>query len=169
MKMYSIEIDETIWQLLQQNAEPFIDTPNSVLNRLLLAKAERKQKTASLYSIPTVRVEGLPKSLSQILEVVYEMEVNGYTRTQATNRVAEKRGTAPQTITDKYCRQLGKRAYEIDELLNEPEFSSFKDLLASKFVKHRGIIDMYFDSLMSDADDANYSAPQTQVADFALK
>ncbi len=168
MKMYSIEIDEKVWDLLQQNAEPFIDTPNSVLNRLLLAKAERKQETAPGYSIPSLSVEGLPKSLSQILEVVYEMEVNGYTRTQATNRVAKKRGTAPQTITDKYCRQLGKRAHDIDKLLSEPEFSSFKDLLASKFVNHRGIIDMYFDSLMSDADDANFSATQIQDTDWAV-
>jgi hypothetical protein len=82
MKMYSIEIDENIWHFLQQNAEPFVDTPNSVLNRLLTedeAKKDglRKGETISLYSIPTISIEGLPKSLSQILEVVYEMEVNG--------------------------------------------------------------------------------------------
>ena len=162
MKMFSLEVDEKIWHFLQQNAEPFVDTPNSVLNRLLFGMGERKEKVAPLFSIPSVSIEGLPKSLSQILEVVYEMEVNGYTRTQATNRVAKKRGTAPQTITDKYCRQLGKRAHEIDELLTEPNFSSFKDLLTSKFASHRGIIDMYFDSMMSDADDANFTAPDIQ-------
>jgi len=156
MKMYSIKIDEKIWRLLQQNAEPFVDTPNSVLNRLLFPKKAPQEETASLFSIPTVSVKGLPKSLSQILEVVYEMLVNGYSRTQATNRVAKKRGTAPQTITDKYCRQLGKRAHEIDDLLTEPKFNRFKDLLTSKFTAHRGIIDMYFDSMLSDADDANY-------------
>ncbi len=90
------------------------------------------------------------------------MEVNGYSRTQATNRVAKKRGTAPQTITDKYCRQLGKRAHEIDELLTEPGYNSFKDLLTIKFAAHRGLIDMYFDSMMSDADDANFVAPEIQ-------
>jgi hypothetical protein len=98
----------------------------------------------------------LPKSLAQILEVVYEMEVNGYSRTQATNRVAKKRGTAPQTITDKYCRQLGKKAHQIDELLADPGYAGFKDLLASKYSEHRGIVDMYFDSMMSDSDDADY-------------
>ena len=162
MKMYSIEIDEKIWHLLQQNAEPFVDSPNSVLNRLLFGKKENREEDAPLFSLPDVSIEGLPKSLSQILEVVYEMQVNGYTRTQATNRVAKKRGTAPQTITDKYCRQLGKRAHEIDELLTEPDFSSFKDLLTSKFANHSGIIDMYFDSMMSDADDANYIASDIQ-------
>jgi len=70
--------------------------------------------------------------------------------------VAKKRGTAPQTITDKYCRQLGKRAHEIDELLTDPGYTSFKSLLASKYSDHRGLIDMYFDSMMSDSDDADY-------------
>ena len=169
MKMYSIEIDEKIWHLLQQNAEPFVDSPNSVLNRLLFARKETPENDVPLFSLPEISVEGLPKSLSQILEVVYEMEVNGYTRTQATNRVAKKRGTAPQTITDKYCRQLGKRAHEIDELLTETNFSSFKDLLTSKFASHRGIIDMYFDSMMSDADDANYIASDAQDMELVFE
>jgi hypothetical protein len=164
MKMFSIEIDDKIWHFLQQNAEPFVDTPNTVLNRLLFGRGERKEEVVSLFSIPTVSIEGLPKSLSQILEVVYEMEVNGYTRIQATNRVAKKRGTAPQTITDKYCRQLGKRAHEIDELLTEPGYNSFKDLLTSKFAGHRGMIDMYFDSMMSDADDASFLVPEVQTS-----
>jgi len=168
MKMYSIEIDEKIWHLLQQHAEPFVDTPNSVLNRLINSKLMNPEEVAPIYELPTVSIEGLPKSLSQILEVVYEMQVNGYSRTQATNRVAKKRGTAPQTITDKYCRQLGKRAHEIDELLTEPEYSQFKDLLASKFANHKGIIDMYFDSMMSDVDDANYIAPDIQDTELQL-
>jgi len=162
VKMYPIEIDEQIWHFLQQNAEPFVDTPNSVLNRLLFGAGGKKDEAGDLYTIPSVDIEGLPKSLSQILEVVYEIEVNGYSRIQATNRVARKRGTAPQTITDKYCRQLGKRAHEIDELLAEPGYPSFKDLLRSKFSGHRSIIDMYFDSMMSDADDADFEAPQIE-------
>ena len=86
------------------------------------------------------------------------MEVNGYSRTQSTNRVAKKRGTAPQTVTDKYCRQLGKRAHEIDELLAEPGYASFRELVADKHSDHHSIIDMYFDSMMSDSDDADYLA-----------
>ena len=169
MKMYSIDIDEKVWHLLQQNAEPFVDTPNSVLNRLLFPGKDSGEEDIPLFSLPAVTVEGLPKSLSQILEVVYEIQVNGYTRIQATNRVAKKRGTAPQTITDKYCRQLGKRAHEIDELLTEPNFSRFKDLLMSKFTGHRGIIDMYFDSMMSDADDANYIPSDTQAEELVFE
>ena len=155
MKMHEIEIDDRVWQHLQKNAEPFVDSPNSVLNRLLFDESDRMSAEKSAFSIPSVKIQGLPKSLTQILEVVYEMEVNGYSRIQATNRVAKKRGTAPQTITDKYCRQLGKRAHEIDKLMAEPGLQSFKELLTNKFSDEKEIIDMYFDSMMSDADDVN--------------
>ena len=156
MKMHLIEIDEKIWCHLQQNAEPLVDTPNSVLGRLLFGTAEGKENAAACFSIPTVSIQGLPISLAQILEVVYEIEVNGCSRTQATHRVAKQRGTAPQTITDKYCRQLGKKAQEIDELIVEPGYKGFKDLLMGKYSVHREIIDMYFDSMMSDSDEANF-------------
>ena len=155
MKMHLIEIDEKIWSHLQQSAEPFVDTPNSVLNRLIFGEEEKKEEAAATFSIPTVNFQGLPKSLAQILEVVYEIEVNGYSRTQATNRVAKKQGTVPQTITNKYCRQLGKKAHEIDELMAEPGYKRFKNLLAGKFAGHGEIIDMYFDSMMSEAEDSS--------------
>ena len=159
MQMHSIEVEESVWHYLQQHAEPFVDTPNTVLKRLLFAEADSQPRSAPVFTIPTVSIQGLPKSLSQILEVVYEMEVNGYSRTQATNRVAKKRGTAPQTITDKYCRQLGKKAHEIDALLDEPGYARFKDLLKTRFTDHQGIIDMYFDTMLSDADDESSSLP----------
>ena len=44
----------------------------------------------------------------------------------------------------------------VDELMANPGYSGFKDLLASKYSEHRGLIDMYFDSMMSDSDDADY-------------
>ena len=158
MKKYSIEIDAAVWHHLQRHAEPFVDTPNSVLKRLLFGEKGSKEETPAVLSIPSVSIQGLPKSLAQILEVIYEMEVNGYSRTQATNRVAKKRGTAPQTVTDKYCRQLGKKAHEIDELLTASGYSGFKDLLSSKYADYQAVIDMYFDSMMSDSDDADYLA-----------
>ena len=80
------------------------------------------------------------------------MEINGYSRTEATNRVAENRGTAPQTIIDKYCRQLNKRAHEIEQLLSEADYAEFKTLLKNKFINHKDIIDAYFDTLTADVD-----------------
>ncbi len=97
---------------------------------------------------PGVKIQAAPKSLTQNLEVIYEMEVNGFSRIEATNRVAQKRGTAPQTITDKYCRQIGKKAHEIDQLLSETDYKEFKMLLKDKFVAHRQVIDTYFETLM---------------------
>lgn len=146
--MYKIEIDEKIWKHLQKHAEPFVDTPNSVLHKLLLGVFDDEDEERQVFRIPSVSVKGSPKSLSQIFEVLYEIEVNGCTRIQATNRVAKKRGTAPQTITDKYCRQLNKRAQEIDKLLSEPGYDEFKELLKSKFPNHSQVIDTYFESLV---------------------
>lgn len=151
MKTYPIEIDEKVWRYLQKQAEPFVDSPNSVLHRLLFGTSDQRPKKDDAAGISAVTVEGTPKSLAQILEVIYEMEINGYSRTEATNRVAENRGTAPQTITDKYCRQLGKKAHEIDQLLAEPGYRQFKQLLKSKFNRHQQIIDTYFESLIMGA------------------
>ena len=151
MKMFPIEVDETVWHYLQKHAEPFIDTPNSVLRRLLLGTSTQPAEKECAPRIPSITVEGTPKSLSQILEVIYEIEINGHSRTEATNRVANNRGTAPQTVTDKYCRQLGKKAHEIDHLLAEPGYRQFKELLKNKFSRHAQIIDTYFESLMLGA------------------
>ena len=151
MKMFPIEIDETIWHYLQKHAEPFVDTPNSVLHRLLLGTSIQPAEKEVTPALRSITVEGTPKSLAQILEVIYEIEMNGCSRTEATNRVAENRGTAPQTVTDKYCRQLGQKAHEIDQLLTEPGYRQFKGLLKSKFSRHQQIIDAYFESLMIGA------------------
>ena len=151
MKMYSIEIDEKIWRLLQKNAEPFIDTPNSVLNKMLFGASNDSDAPEGVSAVPSVSIQGAPKSLSQILEVLYEIEVNGCSRTEATKRVAHKRGTSPQTITDKYCRQIGKKAHEIDQLLSEPGYESFKKILETKFNAHRQVIESYFETLLIGA------------------
>jgi negative regulator of replication initiation len=148
MKMHTIEIDENLWGYLQKHAEPFVDTPNSVLNRILFDTSNAPSSSNRELKIPAVSIQGIPKSLAQILEVVYEMEINGYSRTEATKRVAHKRGTSPQTITDKYCRQIGKKAHEIDQLLSEPGYEGFKKILESKFGAYQQVIESYFETLM---------------------
>ena len=152
MKMHTIEIDENLWTYLQKHAEPFVDTPNSVLNRILFDTSEAPSTTSGEPKVPSVSIQGIPKSLAQILEVVYVMEINGYSRTEATKRVAHKRGTSPQTITDKYCRQIGKKAHEIDQLLSEPGYEGFKKILESKFGAHQQVIESYFETLMIGVD-----------------
>ena len=162
MRIHEIEIDDAVWNHLKKFAEPFVDTPNSVLRRLLFNEIEGTK--ASEEPCTVIDVKGLPIALSQIFEVLYEIEINGYSRTEATNRVAAKRGTAPQTIIDKYCRQLNKRALEIDRLFNEPDYTEFKELLKNKFKPHCHVIDIYFDTLLGDDGDAENREPELEMA-----
>ena len=147
--MHKIEVDEVVWGLLKKQAEPFEDTPNSVLRRLLLAKS---QKTISAQFLSSgngetpVFPKGVPTALQQILEVAYLVVKLGYTRTEATNTVAKRREVAPQTVIDKYCRQLNKKAFEIDRLL-EQDLDKFKAILKKYFPHHHDVIDDFFEEL----------------------
>ncbi len=166
MDMHLIEIDPDVWNHLKQFAEPFVDTPNSVLRRLLLDEDDHEDGAA----LSAIDIKGVPKALSQIFEVLYEIEVNGCSRVEATHKVAEKRGTAPQTVIDKYCRQLNKRAHEIDQLFDEKGYARFKKLLKQKFTGHSSIIDLYFDTLTGNppsgaAEDASEDDRQPCDAD----
>ena len=152
MQTYKIEIDEKVWNYLKSKAEPFEDTPNSVLNRILLGGEISRPNDANgriPVGIPTSFLGGVPKALAQILEVIYEVKMSGRNRSEATNLVAQRRNTAPQTVIDKYCRQLGKRAYEIDRLLEDQNLAELRELLERKFVNHRKLINSFFASLNS--------------------
>lgn len=149
MRYHKIEVDEKVWNYLKSKAEPFEDTPNSVLNRILFGTVSQYDSTIKLKETGNsdlVLPPGIPKALSQVLEVIYEIKKSNRSRTEATNIVARRRDTAPQTIIDKYCRQLNKKAYEIDELLEEQDLSGFKLLLKNKFTNHKDVIDNFFDS-----------------------
>lgn len=89
----------------------------------------------------------LPLALSQTLEVIYGVRKLGLSRIQATNRVAQKREVAPQTIIDKYCRQLNKHADEIDRLLDPQNLGEFQSLLEKKFDRYADHIRIFFNSL----------------------
>ena len=150
MQFHKIEVDERVWNFLKTNAEPFVDTPNSVLNRILFGNGKSKQyvnknEISSVNKPPLPH--GTPKALSQILEVIYEIKNSGLTRNEATNIVAKRRGTAPQTVIDKYCRQLNKRAYEIDQLLDDRNLVEFKILLKTRFNRHKDLVESFFESL----------------------
>jgi len=83
MKTHTIDIDEKTWNYLKSNAEPFEDTPNSVLSRLLFktgipVKLEKKFE-AMITGIPGVPKK-IPQALSQVLEVIFEMKMAGRSR-----------------------------------------------------------------------------------------
>ena len=148
MKMHRIEIDDKVWNHLKNFAEPFTDTPNSVLSRLLFGQSKKKSPNAGQKTC--INIKGVPNALSQIFEVLYEMEINGLSRVQATNKVARAKGTTPKTVREKYCNQLNKKASEIDRLFNKPGYAEFKQLVKDKFVTHKDIIEIFFESLISD-------------------
>jgi hypothetical protein len=141
MRFRSIEVDEDVWKFLKAKAEPFEDTPNSVLRRLLLnGKGEVIVKP--MLEIPAIPRRS-PEALRQILEVVYYVRSAGYTRTGATNFVAKKRQIAPQTVLDKYCRQLGKRADEVDSLLEQEHLKELETLLIGRFPNDADVIEQF--------------------------
>lgn len=152
MHTYKIEIDEKVWNYLKSKAEPFEDTPNFVLNRILFGREMPRPNQANRNNIPTSFPNGVPKALAQILEVIYEVKNSGRNRTEAINLVAQRRNKAPQTVIDKYCRQLGKRAHEIDRLLEDQNLGEQRAVLEGKFVRHRKLIDSFFASLKNGKD-----------------
>ena len=164
--MHTIEIDDKVWNHLKKFAQPFEDTPNSVLNRLLFGQSDRK----TTRNLAPINIQGIPVALSQVFEVLYQMECCGLSRIDATHKVARMRGTSPQTIIDKYCRQLNQRAHQIDALLSEPGYFEFQALLKDKYVEHGTIIDAFFDTLGCqhprpeiESEESNMQALECQV------
>jgi negative regulator of replication initiation len=142
--MFKIEIDEDVYKYIESKAVPFIDKdPNSVLRKLLLpqkANVNNNEKpVVELQKIPN----GIPDGLRQILQVIAFIK-QGNNRVEATKKVALLHGIANSTVVDKYDRQLGKKALEVDELLREPGFLQFQTLLKQKFNGYSQKIDEFF-------------------------
>ena len=149
MRMHMIDIDQEVFDYLKSQAEPFTDTPNDVLRRLLFGKtsseklAQFKPRVVANNNLPPVPA-GTPKALEHILQVVYMTCFSGVSRSKATKDVAKMHGgIAPQTVLDKYCRQLNLKASEFDRLVAEPGLSGLKEILYAKFNGHREVIDNY--------------------------
>ena len=68
-------------------------------------------------------------------------------RIEATRIVAEKHNVRYPTVADKYARQLGKKAYDFERMLEEPELKEFKTALKQKFNKYVQYIDEFFGEL----------------------
>ena len=149
IKTYRIEVDEEVYNLLKEKAEPFIDTsPNSVLRRLLLSetKSEKNPIDISRETLPEFS-PSVPHALAETLEVIYLIKKEGLTRVEATHKVADIRKISTQAVLDKYCRQLDKRASEIDELLMDSNIDSFKNLLLAKYPRHESTVKNVFKSI----------------------
>ena len=66
--MFHIEIDGDVYGFLQENAEPFIDTPNDVLRRLLLGEAAGPGKNRSEAGTPAGRSSATGAFVRQVIE-----------------------------------------------------------------------------------------------------
>jgi len=145
IKMYQIEVDEEVYNFLKQHAEPFKDTPNSVLRRFLPFKSDTIEiKDNDVRKVFPQFPESVPNALAQILEMIILVKNGGLSRVEATHTVADIRGITTQAVIDKYCRQLGKKAYEVDELLITSNMDDFKKLLIERFPYHSKVIESTF-------------------------
>jgi len=147
-RMYQIEVDEEIYNFLKQHAEPFKDTPNSVLRRFLPLKSDEVEiKDKDVRKVFPRFPESIPNALAQILEMIILVKKEGQSRVEATQTVADLRGITTQAVIDKYTRQLGKRAYEVDELLMTSNMDEFKTLLIERFPYHSKVVESTFDEI----------------------
>src|SRR5215469_1283876 len=148
MPMHNVEVDDEVFAFVQTHAEPLVDTFNSALRRIL---ASGKPTIGEGRTVPTTSSgaggqayqfpPGTPQALFQILEVVRLVHSGTDTRTGATKQVANKLRVFPQTILDKYTRQLGLAAAEFDRLLTPEGCQELRSLLHSKFRGHVDAVD----------------------------
>ncbi len=146
MSSYQIEIDEEIWHFLKKNAEPFDDTPNSVLRRLLFPHQNHRKR--GKINFPP----GVSSAVAQILEMIYLVKECGCTRRDATQKIAKQRGISVQAVIDKYTRQLNKKAHEIDILLMENKLDSLQRIVKERFPRNAAYIREFFDVTLSNSD-----------------
>lgn len=147
MRMHRIEVDDKLLTFLKKEAEPFVDTPNTVLRRLLLnddssRAAAYEAETSPGSALPEIPA-GTPKALEQVLEVVRLVKTSSRSRVDATHLVANRHHIAFQTVLDKYCRQLGFTASEFDDLLRSPGLTELKQVLKKRFSRHSDLVEAY--------------------------
>lgn len=145
MGFQSIKIDDEVMGFLKKHAVPFEDSPNDVLRRLLKMNKEPAGSQGEV--VETTFPTGLPKALQQTLEVYALVIQSLLDRSTATNIVARRNNIAPQTVIDKYTRQLGKTAFEIDSLMHPSNASEFKSILKHKYQGSAYAIDKFFNNL----------------------
>lgn len=147
VKMYKIEVDQEVYDFLKKNAEPFVDiNPNNVLRRFLPLENNMDKEGNTSKVLPEFPAS-VPNALAETLEMIILVKKEGLSRVEATHKVADIRGISTQAILDKYCRQLDKRAYEVDELLMMQNLKKFESMLIEKHPYHRSLIQDIFNDI----------------------
>lgn len=148
MRFHQVEVDEEVFSFVKGQAEPLVDTFNSTLRRLLPLEAPKIHSHAQSAKVSRTNAGGVPslpsgtpQALRQILGVAHLVRGGAYTRTAATQFVAKQHGVFPQTVLDKYCRQLQLTANQFDRLLEQQNFADLRKLLKSKFPAYAEVVD----------------------------
>lgn len=151
MRSHQVEVDDEVFSFVKSHAEPLVDTFNSSLRRLLPLGAPKTNNRAQSAKVPVRPTNGgsaglslpsgTPQALRQILEVAHLVRGGAYTRTAATQFVAKQHRVFPQTVLDKYCRQLQLTATQFDRLLEQQDHTELRKLLKSKFSEHAEVVD----------------------------
>jgi len=141
MRVHQVEVDDEVFSFVKARAEPLEDTFNSALRRLLPLEGRDKKPPADGASAMLTFPTGTPEALRQILEVIRLVRGGAYPRTAATQFVAKQHGVFPQTVLDKYCRQLQLSATEFDQLLEQTDLVKLREILKSKFPAQAELIE----------------------------
>jgi len=114
--MRQIEIDEEVWEYLQNNAEPFVDKPNQVLRRLLGLDAKRKET-----SITRIKKQSLVKRKKPKTNIQQLFAAEFLTKGQ-TVFLCDYRGKTyrqyPAILDGQYLRYQNQR-YSMSQLAKE--------------------------------------------------
>lgn len=149
MRMHEVEVDDEVFSFVKGHAEPLVDDFNSALRRLLpIGDTKVRNRAASkANALPIAHAPvpswpgGTPMALRQILEVIALVRGGAYARADATRFVAKQHGVEPQTVYDKYGRQLGLTAIQFDRLLEREHAGELRKILLSKFPSYGSIIE----------------------------
>ncbi len=150
MHFHQVEVDDEVYQFVKKHAEPLVDSFNSTLKRLLpLADIQVKKTHADGQETPITKASStipplpkhIPQALRHIIEVVLLVRGGAYSRTLATRYVAKRYNVFPQTVLDKYCRQLNLTTNQFDKLLEESDLRELREILKSKFKNHAQVVD----------------------------
>jgi hypothetical protein len=155
MSRFRIDVDSDVFAYLEAEANSRIETHNTVLRRKLLVHESGTPPFVGQLSAAGRTVGGTsaattiglpdlaprtPAALRQVLWVVHLVRANGRSRPESTADVARALAVTPQTVNDKYGRQMGLTADRFDSLLADPSLNNLEQLLLSRFPNHRQTI-----------------------------
>lgn len=147
---HQVEVDDEVFAFVKSRAEPFVDTFNSALRKLLPLpdKVPERKPTPIPAPIASKAWEGMPtfpggtpEALRQIIEVVLLVRGKAHDRVSATKIVADRHKIAITTVQDKYARQLRLNTQQFDRLLDQSDLNELKRRLQSKFNSNADLIE----------------------------